>query len=165
MQPPTTFHMTTYICGQSRVEIEEYSVAYFNRIAMFKAPHRWTSVQGGAHNYVLRKFIRYSCIYEVHMSPTLSRSSAIRHFKHSNAIEICDGIPFDFYTGLPHVWFHILWLHQNMVDLYWLVHSTTSLGTDKASHSTGCHFDMAQTDFPRRAYFRMLLWRHIDAQN
>ena len=53
---------------------------------------------------MLRRFIRYSCIYEVHMSPTLSRSSAIRRFKHSNAIEICDGIPFDFYTGLPHMY-------------------------------------------------------------
>ena len=36
------------------------------------------------------------------MSPALSGSSAIQCFKHSNAIEICDGISFDFYTGLPH---------------------------------------------------------------
>ena len=37
------------------------------------------------------------------MSPTLNRSSAIWHFKHSGAIEIRDGITFDFYAGLPHV--------------------------------------------------------------
>ena len=35
------------------------------------------------------------------MSPALSGSSAIRHFEGSNAIEIRDGITFDFYTGLP----------------------------------------------------------------
>ena len=37
------------------------------------------------------------------MSPTLNGSSAIRHFKHSDVIEIRDGIIFDFYTGLPHI--------------------------------------------------------------
>ena len=34
---------------QSRVEIEGYSVAYFDRIAAFEVPYRWTSVKGGAH--------------------------------------------------------------------------------------------------------------------
>ena len=37
------------------------------------------------------------------MSPALNGRSAIRHFKHSDAIEIRDGITFDFYTGLPHI--------------------------------------------------------------
>ena len=35
------------------------------------------------------------------MSPALNGSSAIRLFEHSDAIEIRDGITFDFYTGLP----------------------------------------------------------------
>ena len=34
---------------QSRVEIEHYSVAYFNRIAAFEALLRRTSVKGGVH--------------------------------------------------------------------------------------------------------------------
>ena len=34
---------------QSRVEIEGYSIAYFDCIATFEAPHRWTSVKGDAH--------------------------------------------------------------------------------------------------------------------
>jgi len=34
---------------QSRVEIEHYSVAYFDRIAAFEALYRRTSVKGGAH--------------------------------------------------------------------------------------------------------------------
>ena len=37
------------------------------------------------------------------MFPTLNGSSAIRHFKHSDAIEIHNGITFDFYTVLPHI--------------------------------------------------------------
>ena len=36
------------------------------------------------------------------MSPVLNGSSAIRHFEGSDAIEIRNGITFDFYTGLPH---------------------------------------------------------------
>ena len=34
---------------QSRVEIEHYSVAYFDHIAVFKALKRRTSVKGEAH--------------------------------------------------------------------------------------------------------------------
>ena len=34
---------------QSRVEIEGYSVAYFDRIVAFKVPYRWISIKGGAH--------------------------------------------------------------------------------------------------------------------
>ena len=34
---------------QSRVEIEGYSVVYFDRIAAFEVPYRWTSVKGEAH--------------------------------------------------------------------------------------------------------------------
>ena len=37
------------------------------------------------------------------MSPGLTGSSAIRCFEGSDAIEICDRITFDFYTGLPHM--------------------------------------------------------------
>ena len=37
------------------------------------------------------------------MSPALNGSSAIRRFEGSDAIEIRDGITFDFYTGLPHI--------------------------------------------------------------
>ena len=42
------------------------------------------------------------------MSPALNRSSAIRHFEGSNAIEIRDRITFDFYTGLPHTCMHYI---------------------------------------------------------
>ena len=37
------------------------------------------------------------------MSPALNESSAIWRFKGSDAIEIREGITFDFYTGLPHL--------------------------------------------------------------
>ena len=34
---------------QSHVEIDGYSIAYFDRIAVFEVPYRWTSVKGSAH--------------------------------------------------------------------------------------------------------------------
>ena len=40
---------------------------------------------------MLRRLIRYSCIYEARMSPALNGSSAIRRFKHSDAIKIARG--------------------------------------------------------------------------
>ena len=59
---------------QSRVEIEGYSVAYFDRIVAFEAPYRWTSVKGGAYMHFV------------------NGSSAIQRFKGNVAIEIRDGI-------------------------------------------------------------------------
>ena len=43
-------HMYTYM-WQSRVEIEHYSVACFDRIAAFEALQRRTSVKGRAHTH------------------------------------------------------------------------------------------------------------------
>ena len=47
---------------QSRVEIEGYSITYFNRIAAFKAPYRWTSVKGGAHTCSVDVWISNECM-------------------------------------------------------------------------------------------------------
>ena len=85
---------------QSRVKIEGYSVAYFERINAFEAPCH--SGKGGAHMHFVDSL-------DIHASknqrktPVLSGSSAIRRFKHSNAIKICNKIVFDFYMGLPHI--------------------------------------------------------------
>ena len=38
-----------YYMWQSCVEIEGYFVVYFDRIAVFEAPYRWTFAKGGAH--------------------------------------------------------------------------------------------------------------------
>ena len=38
-----------------------------------------------------------------HVSPTLNGSSALQRFERGNAIEICYGIMFDLYPGLPHM--------------------------------------------------------------
>ena len=92
---------------QSRVEIEGYSVVNLDCVAAFKAPYNWTSIKGRASSYVRMCFVdlldMYACIYEARMSPALNVSSAIRCFKHSNAIEIHNGITFVFYMGLPHI--------------------------------------------------------------
>ena len=39
------------------------------------------------------------------MNPALNGSSALEHFEHSSAIEIRNGILFNFYPGLPHVYY------------------------------------------------------------
>ena len=49
------------------------------------------------------------------MSPALNGSSAIRRFKHSEAIEIRDGITFDLYTGLLHIVVSKFWQQPYMV--------------------------------------------------
>ena len=57
---------------QSRVEIEHYSVAYFG------------------------KLINTCQVYTARMSTALNGSSALQRFERSNAIEIRNGIMFDF---------------------------------------------------------------------
>ena len=79
-----TMYRVFYV-WQSRVEIKSYSIACFDRIAAFEAPYH--NFCQGWGSYALHSFIKYSCIYEAHISPTLNRSSVIWSFKHSNAIE------------------------------------------------------------------------------
>ena len=38
------------------------------------------------------------------MSPTLNGSSALEHYERGNVIEICNGIMFNFYPGLPQLY-------------------------------------------------------------
>ena len=57
---------------------------------------RWRS-------YALRRCVRYSFIYEAHMSKALNESSALQHLECGNVIKICNGIMFDFYPGMPHL--------------------------------------------------------------
>ena len=43
------------------------------------------------------------CIYAAHMNPAPNESSTLQYFERGDAIEIRNGIMFDFYPGLPHV--------------------------------------------------------------
>ena len=52
---------------------------------------------------MLHRLIRYSYIFVVRISPSLNGSSALQGFECSNAVEIHNGIMFDFYPGLPHI--------------------------------------------------------------
>ena len=73
------------------------------------------------------------------MSLALAGSSAIWRFKHSNAIEICDGITFNFYTGLPHICNmeeKVQMLHLNCVWVY----DTYSLDFTLVSIVTGGYY-------------------------
>ena len=50
------------------------------------------------------------------MSPDLSGSSAPKHVKFGNALEICDGIIFDFYSRLPYIY--------NIYIIYYIICDT-----------------------------------------
>ena len=52
---------------------------------------------------MIHRLIRYLCIYSARMSPALNGNSALQHFKRGNAVEIHNGIMFDFYLGLSHL--------------------------------------------------------------
>ena len=61
----------------------------------------------GRGSYALRSCMNILWIYEAHMSPALNGSSAIQCFEGSDAIEIRNGITFDFYTELPHMYMYM----------------------------------------------------------
>ena len=56
---------------------------------------------GGAHTHCVD--VSLSDFYTLCMSAILNKSSEIHRFKHSDVLEICDGIMFVFYSALSHV--------------------------------------------------------------
>ena len=105
-------------------ETEGYSVAYFDHIAVFQAPYRWTSIKGRAHMCFIAAWI-----HKVHMSPALNGSSesAKWRFQSSNMIELHDGITFwfllhrtatytNYYVKFWTMYFH-QWEHFTTVEL------------------------------------------------
>ena len=93
-------------CGVVWVEIKHHSVAYFECIIEFDTLLHWASVEGRAHTWHVNTSLSVNiwCVYEVHMSPALSGSSALLHVKLGDVLKICNGIIFNFYLGLSHVW-------------------------------------------------------------
>ena len=84
---------------QSRVGIEGYSVAYFDRITAFEAPYRWTSIKGGAHTHFVDAWISNEstkCIW----APPLTEA---QRYGTSTAAKRSKYATVDFYTGLPHI--------------------------------------------------------------
>ena len=59
-------------------------VGYFDYNTVFKVLYWRTSVKGGTLMHFRDAWISYTHTHEVFMSPTLNRSSAIKHFKHRN---------------------------------------------------------------------------------
>ena len=47
------------------------------------------------------------------MSPALNRSSVLKRFERGNKVELCNGIMFDFYLGLPHIVFEMIELQNS----------------------------------------------------
>ena len=64
----------------------------------------------GRGSYALCKLMNNWHVYTVHMGPTPNRSSVLQGFERGNALEIHNGIMFDFYPGLPHMCVHGFWM-------------------------------------------------------
>ena len=52
---------------------------------------------------MLHRLIRHSHIFAACMSPAFNGSSVLQCFECGNMVEICNGIMFHFYPGLPHI--------------------------------------------------------------
>ena len=96
---------------QSRIEIE-YLVHRVFRTHQQVQRTTALSFRLGWGSYTLCGRIRYSCIYIARMSPTLSGSSALQRVKLGDALKIRNGILFDFYLGLPHMY------AEHVLDLF-----------------------------------------------
>ena len=81
---------------QSRIEKEHYISMYSDRNVAFEVQYLLVL-------YVARRCIDSCRRYALRVSPALNGRSEILHFECSNAIEICDGLMFNFYPGLPHI--------------------------------------------------------------
>ena len=57
----------------------------------------------GRGSYAMHSCVNNCCIYTVRLGPAINGSSEIQRFECSDVIKVCNGIIFDFYTGLPHV--------------------------------------------------------------
>ena len=53
---------------------------------------------------MLGKLMNTYHVYTVRMSSALNGSSVLERFERGNGIEIRNGIMFDFYPGLPHIY-------------------------------------------------------------
>ena len=85
LKPPILMHSWHTYMWKSHIEIKGYSVAYFNRIAMFEVPYRWTSVKGGAHTCFVDVWISNKSTKRiwVPLLTTVQRYSALKAAKWS----------------------------------------------------------------------------------
>ena len=87
---------------QSRVEIEQYSIVQLTVLPRLKRCCAKLPLRAGLiHAAKMHEYLISLCTC---MSPTFNGSSALQHFERGNAVKICNGIMFDFYLGLPHMY-------------------------------------------------------------
>ena len=49
------------------------------------------------------------------MSPTCNRTTALQRFERSTMIEMRNGVMFDFYLGLPHVYMYLYTYNNSLI--------------------------------------------------
>ena len=60
------------------------------------------------------------------MNPALNRSTALQLFERGNVVEICNRITFDFYPGLPQIYFTMNVNHYGQRVLHTWFHNAAS---------------------------------------
>ena len=91
--------------------------------------------RSGWGSYTVCRLIRYSCTLAVCMSPALNESFVPQCFERGNAVELRNGIMFDFYSGLPHMLYRkcllespnrlLLPVQYNYIDCWLPTHHAT----------------------------------------
>ena len=95
---PYIFSFLILHMWQSRVKTEHIPLRISIALPLLKSCNILFPLQVGLICAVNNLHIYTACT-----SPTPNGSSALQCFEHSNAIEICNGIMFDFYPALPHI--------------------------------------------------------------
>ena len=93
---PLAISLSGYVAVLCR---NQFRYIFRSHCCIWSIIYCWTSVKGGAHMCFIDMWISNKLTKCIWVPP---RNSVIRHFEHDNAIEICGGIIFDFFTGLPH---------------------------------------------------------------
>ena len=77
---------------------QHYSIVYLDHVAVAQNFH----FKGGAHaDYVTLSGIPASSLCA--MSPTIKGIFGLQGFERGNEVNLCNGIMFDLYPGLPHL--------------------------------------------------------------
>ena len=82
---------------QSNLEIEGYSVTYFDCIAAFEALYHWTSVKGGAHMRIVDSSDTHTSMKHIWAPPL----TEVQWYSASKAAMQSKYVQFDFQIGLP----------------------------------------------------------------
>ena len=145
---------------QSRVEIKDYSVAYFDCIAAFEVPYCWTSIKGGAHTCFVDAWISNNstnCIWalpltEVHQYGTLNTAMWSKYVMESSSVSTWDCHKYVFIC-----WHNLMWNQYQCRCHYVCMYTMYMCGVLKLCQCLLVHVDSYKPGFTTAKYVCPLL--------